>query len=484
MFTQIFEDAATTNFLTFENTRAIESAHFGVPRAGRTNDVMKLIFGTQEEAQDYVVGLLVASIAVFIFFLSWIAILITLQLLGPKRVGFFSGRRYPLPPRPNEDLHLKEEEEPVKEEQEKEEGSPDTVRAERAEVDADDDVPASKQDTTPPSTSSSPHRMTVDEWDALYKKKVKQQRYMKVIVFLAACTVIAMAIVMAIKGVQSLRGSLTYGKTSINYAQEIVDRVDNLIGNLLLLLTSFQRDMSKLLNVTNTICPSVRPLLCNDIYNASTCNTEGILPEGVLEDLITTFNTDWTFVDRLQETRVDLHSISTTAEGVSDTISTFDWVFYVAVLFDLLVALLALTMIVQLVFGSKLPWAVRCLCHRFLFPTFLIFVIFSFIFAIAFLIASLALSDTCVDNPDARKYNFLFWGRVKLWTQYINSLPNSLPSLSFLSKPPSPFTYLFANNRHPTNCRIFFERIPSIYIPTSVFLVKSMQCPTTIDQCR
>jgi hypothetical protein len=407
LFTQIFEDPATTQFLTFENTRAIESAHFGVPRAGHTNDVMKLIFGTQEEAKDYVVGLLVASISVFIFFLSWIAILVTLKLLGSKRVGLFSGRRYPLPPRPNEDLHLKEEEEDaVKEEQEqeKEEGSPDIVGAESAEVDADDDVPASKQDTTPPSTSSIPRRMTVDEWDTLYNKKIKQQRYMKIIVFLAGCTVIAMAIIMAMKGIQSLRGSLTYGKSSLNYAQEIVDRVDNLIGNLLLLLTSFQRDMSKLLNVTNTICPSVRPLLCNDIYNASTCNTEGILPGGVLEDLITTFNTDWTFVDRLQEIRVDLHSISTTTEGVSDTISTFDWVFYVAVLFDLLVALLALTMIIQLVFGSKLPWAVRCLHHRFLFPTFLIFVIFSFIFAIAFLIASLALSDTCVDNPDARKY--------------------------------------------------------------------------------
>jgi hypothetical protein len=375
----------------FQNTAAIRIAHRGIPRAGHSNNIMHLITGNQEQASDYFKGLLVSSIIILCFFLVWIALLVTLRCLGNKRVGWLSGRRQKLPPKPPTQEHFAMT------------GiEPQTDDLAKTVMEAEQ-----QENTDPPqesSTDSNKPPETMQEWDELYHKKIKQQRWMKGVVIVSCLMVIAMAVLMATKGVRSLEGSLDYGKVSINYAAYLLEGGSQVVAFLSNFLKQFQTDMKKLLNETNTVCPTVQPFLCGDLADVTTCNTTQIFDDkfaDAFENLVGVFGRDWEITKRLDSLVEDLEDMQNTADRANNQLSTIDWVFYVAVVFDLLVGLLAAGMILHLLF-PKLPWILKCIQNRFLFPLFLVFVLFSFIFAIAFLIASLALADTCADDPDER----------------------------------------------------------------------------------
>jgi hypothetical protein len=459
-------DAENYNYFpAFENTVSIRMAHTGVPRGGRSNDMLDVVIGSREEAEDYLAGLLVSAIIILSFFGGWIVLLILLKCMGRNRVGWLSGRRKKLPPKPtknNNNNNIDDNDE----NDENENGDDNGVQAAKQEVvqevaplqptkdeyeggnpqddndDDDDDDNVNKyltNETASPeeqetdkqeqedneeadeaaaiqsiSSLSTPHPQdadtkaseapprTMEEWNQLYQSKMTQQRWLKGVTITACLVVIAMAVIMATKGVQSLQGSLTEGKNSINYAQTLLDAADETLGGLIFFLDSFQKDMQFLLEGTNQICPNIRPLLCNNLNDVETCNTTGVFgdtPAGqdlseTFERLVQVFYQDWNIVTRLEDLRRDLQDIAATTEKAENQISTFDWVFYVAVFFDVLVGLLATWMIVYLVIRHKLPWCVKCMHHRLLFPVFIVFVLFSFIFAIAFLVTSLVMSDT------------------------------------------------------------------------------------------
>jgi len=86
-------------FAPFQNTKPIVSAHTRIWRGGHTNDILDLVTGNKEEAVSYVTGIVVSAVTVFIVFLSWMVVLLTLKAVGRKRVGLWSGRRTALPPK-------------------------------------------------------------------------------------------------------------------------------------------------------------------------------------------------------------------------------------------------------------------------------------------------------------------------------------------------------------------------------------------------
>jgi len=358
--------------------------------------MLVLVTGTDEEAKDYVVGLFVSSVIVACFFLAWIILLVVLKGMGSKRVGWLSGRRQPLPAKPSSSLNQ----------------SRNSKNEEATEPDG------GKND----GTVTANEELTASEWEDLYQKKKKDELWMKVVMVLACSTVIAMAIIMAQKGVDSLRGSLSYGQTSINYAQGLLEGGNDLVSSMATTLEMFQNDMQALLNSTNKICPNLKKAICWDILDFTTCDdSAGIFPEGTFADLVRVFNTEWKIVDQLESLSTSIDDIASTADNATAQISTFEWVFYVAVVFDLIVGCLAAWMIFITLFGPKLNWCIKCLHNRLLFPFFLLFVVLSFIFAIAFLITSTVLSDTCVNDPNPRFMTIAnhFLGGGSEFSQYI-----------------------------------------------------------------
>jgi hypothetical protein len=84
----------------FENTNAINFMHRAPPRYGHSSDINLLINGSESEQKDYLRGLLASSITIFSFFVVWMFLLWAFKCMGPYSVGLLSGRRVPLPARP------------------------------------------------------------------------------------------------------------------------------------------------------------------------------------------------------------------------------------------------------------------------------------------------------------------------------------------------------------------------------------------------
>jgi hypothetical protein len=76
----------------FQNTPAIRWMHDLPPRFGRRNDLLSLMQGTEDEQQDYIIGLLASSIAMFCFFGLWMIVLAVFKCMGPSEVGILSGK--------------------------------------------------------------------------------------------------------------------------------------------------------------------------------------------------------------------------------------------------------------------------------------------------------------------------------------------------------------------------------------------------------
>jgi hypothetical protein len=82
----------------FQRIPAISLVHNVAPRFGHTANITKLILGSSEEGEDYFRGLVAGGMAVVILFVVWVVVLIVVKCLGPKRIGWISGSRNPLPP--------------------------------------------------------------------------------------------------------------------------------------------------------------------------------------------------------------------------------------------------------------------------------------------------------------------------------------------------------------------------------------------------
>jgi hypothetical protein len=94
------QDFIETKAVKFQQTLAITRAHLQSPRFGHSNNLTQLFSKSRAQQKDYVVGLFAGSIALFVFFAVWLAILIAFKCLGYKRVGLFSGSTIMIPGRP------------------------------------------------------------------------------------------------------------------------------------------------------------------------------------------------------------------------------------------------------------------------------------------------------------------------------------------------------------------------------------------------
>lgn len=448
----IFEDVATNAIIfdRFENTNPIVSAHRKMWRAGNTNDILSLAIGTRDDKVSYVTGLLVPAITLFVCVLVWVILLVTLKRFGPERVGFLSGRRAKLPPKPtgSEDTSEKDDAEAVPNEPKKEDGENTAVEDKEEQTEEAIDQSASSPDSVP---------LTCIEWDALYSRKKKEEFWMKTVVTIACIIVIAMAITMAQVGIENLRASLVDGKNSIRYASNLLTRAEIVVEDLSTGIQGFQTDVLDLLERSNTgLCPTLRPQgFCQNALDLETCDfsvqiefeknitmdkigvdttvsaeyTHYVDASEVADDIkdkigvdgrldvrellfpnnlniysktINFFSSDWTIITKMNDFANFLNYISAWADDTGDQIGDFEWILLIAVGFDVVVGILAACIVVDVVFGKQLPQSLKCVQRRCLFPLFMTCVVLSFIFAMVFLITSMALSDLCIDGPNQR----------------------------------------------------------------------------------
>ncbi len=426
----IFEDGAVaTNdipaFAPFENTSPIISAHKKMWRGGHTNNILALAVGTKEQKVSYVTGLLVPSITLLSVFLFWMLVLLVLKRFGPDRVGFLSGRRAKLPPRPTGEADACEKDDA--------DVVPNETETEK------ENEPEQNKDID---EENSPDILVLknDGWDALYAKKKKEEFWMKTVVVISCIFVIAMAITMAQKGIQSLRASLTDGKESINYASDLLTRAEVVVTDLSTGIENFQSDVLDVLDRTNTgLCPTLRPEgFCQRAFDLESCDftveisyernitvdkldidttvnaeythyvdasevSDGIkdkigldgqldlkellFPGNIYSKTVNFFSSDWAIITRMDSLANTLNSISALADNTGDQVGDIEWVLYIAVGFDVLVGVLAACIILDVVVGNKMPRYLKCIQRRCLFPFFMTCVVLSFIFAMVFLIS-------------------------------------------------------------------------------------------------
>jgi hypothetical protein len=115
-------------------------------------------------------------------------------------------------------------------------------------------------------------------------------------------------------------------------------------------------------------------------------------------DLIKTFSRNWTFVDTMYDVADKINYIASVASQTQEQISKIEWVFYIAVAFDVLVGVLAACMIIHILAGKRMPRSLQCIQRRCLFPLFITCVSLAFIFAIAFLIGESKLTAILING--------------------------------------------------------------------------------------
>ena len=91
----------------FENTAAVRWMHGSTPRFGHSRELLALMVGSEDEQKDYQKGLLASSITLICMFVVWSIVLITLKLMGPGQVGWWSGKTSKRNPAPRQTPLLK-----------------------------------------------------------------------------------------------------------------------------------------------------------------------------------------------------------------------------------------------------------------------------------------------------------------------------------------------------------------------------------------
>jgi hypothetical protein len=199
---------------------------------------------------------------------------------------------------------------------------------------------------------------------------------------------------------------------ALNKAIETIMKVKDLIRDGVFLFELLieaslvaMEDVVSLFELTNGICPIVRAAICtNFLTDLATCDAGGIFEDKFLfEEMLNHFNiSNQTIVHKLTRARDDLYSMLEVADSLEQKAETFDWVLYIAMIFSILLSLLSLLVILSL-FWKNIRKRMGCLLRaRIFLPLFVSLLVLVFVSSITFVIASLGLADTCIDDPDAR----------------------------------------------------------------------------------
>lgn len=337
----------------FENTGFIFFFHRAAIRFGKPDDIQLVLEGTEEEQTDYVRGLLASSITIFAIFVFWMLLVLAFKCLGPYAAGILSGRRVPLPPKPQiQDF-------------------------------ADDQVYQSQLET----------------WTKNYDGTARGDKFMKGILVFAGLSIVTSSILLSVKGVTSLIKSLDDALATIEVVKVLVNDGIDLINKILASEDTTEEFVVDVLTSMNSMCLDLRDPFCTNITDIDTCNFEGVADENLLKDFFISWeNLRQLKYEDLVKSKGDLEDIYDELVELNNTGDTFNWAFWCSMAFSLCLALLCLIMLAGAFF--KLSRVTKILRKCILVPSFILMVILSWVFSMVFVIGSVGLADMCYDSPD------------------------------------------------------------------------------------
>jgi hypothetical protein len=249
------------------------------------------------------------------------------------------------------------------------------------------------------------HQRDYYRWKAVnttYKRRIMSTR---ITVIVGCLIVITASTLFYIQGADQVSQLGDTSRANLEMIQEKSQQGIDLIQEFL--SATEKSNATAILDKANTFCPSIRPRICNDMETQTGCNWSGI-PYGAsirnwghalvhLRDDVS---------NQMRAFQSDLHSsvheVDQWLRAIDHLQRTLSWstgfVFFLDVLclYILVGVLMAWCKIRRL---SKMFLWIRSFC---LIPVFVAAVLFSWMFAMVFVVGSLTTSDFCFEGPDEK----------------------------------------------------------------------------------
>lgn len=370
----------------YDVTKMVEGQH-QFTRFGHTNNFQAFVSGitnSSDTSTDYILGVCAAAMLVFVVALVWFMVITGLKVAGQKKVGFLAGRLI----HPDFDENAERgsgmtlpviEEEPASEEIES-----------LIESDADTESPLIiTADAHSPLLIS--NNIDIDLEQVKKEKKFNRKVLaVRAVFVLSGISVMVCGILFYAKGVSAFGRSLDAVSSSLNLVQQTANAAINITETLL-------TDKDQLLNGLNTTKINVG--------NELLCNGDGAIAENI-KSHVKEIEAEVESVNSIIEENVgslvkDLRQVITIADEVDKKLEAANIFFYITITISVIVIVLILAMLVMTYFSAKgvENCCTKLLTYGLLWPVFIFFLILFWIFALLFLVTSLAGSDFCV-KPD------------------------------------------------------------------------------------
>lgn len=349
--------------------RSIASTH-NQPRFGRTNDFETLINGTNDDIQDYIIGIILGAMIILIVAILWFFVIVCLKVAGRKRVGFFAGRLVrPVASSASSDGSGGGKGDGV-----------EVVMAGNGQEDNNDVDEAVPVDTAAAASN------TVD------KKFKRRVWFVRGVFVISGLMVIAAGGLFYGKGVAAFKDSLDEVRQGIEFVQDAANKAISLTEDVLQAGDDMDSEMepSREVSITNDgqICglDTEASNKIREVYDALNANVVQ------LQDMLS---------GSLEDFGHDLRMLVKLTEDINDSLDSADAFFYCLIAISVIIIVLIVAMLVGVFFASKgiSNCFTKLIQYTIIWPLFVFFLLLSWIFATLFLIASLAGADFCI-SPD------------------------------------------------------------------------------------
>lgn len=358
-------DDYITNIVAYDPNKQIEQQH-DMPRFGRTNDIASLYEeGNKDKQREYIAGIAIGAVFILVVSIVWFIVILILNCLGEKRVGFFAGH-FTHPSATNEAP---------------EEGGSTAVKEKEQQHDTDN-----------------------PSGDPVAEEKFKR-RVMTVRVMFVCCgiAVIVSGLIFYLKGIAMFKGSLRDVHTGIDQIQDVVTNAINFTDTIFDVQTKLDMGVrlpgdenEEICNLNEQIC-ALRPQIC-----AKNEEISGKVRDTIIEVMGQIKELRGQLDSTLGGASADLQKVLDMSEDI-ETYLKWSNIFFI-VLITITVVLSAL--IIAMIAGVFFAWKgiqngfTKCIQYAIIWPIFVLILVLSWVFAMLFLVTSIAGSDFCMD-PDA-----------------------------------------------------------------------------------
>mmetsp|Transcript_10148 Transcript_10148/g.21980 ORF Transcript_10148/g.21980 Transcript_10148/m.21980 type:complete len:571 (+) Transcript_10148:153-1865(+) len=358
---------------TYTPPAAISSTH-NQPRFGYTNDLGALIEDGNDQQKEYVLGIIIGAIIIFCVALLWFLVIVILKILGQKKVGFFGGR------------FVRPGIQPEGGDGNEEKGGVEVVMAPGGR-DQDHEI----SEAVP---ADSTYDNAVD--DKTEKRFATTVWTVRVLFVLSGIFVIISGGLFYGKGVVSFKNSIDEVRNGIDLVQSAAYKSIKLTDDVIQSQSNLEQEMEP-----------TEEVVADQICGLDEEKTEQL--RSLYDAFVTKFDQLSAAIDgSLMDFNHDLRSLVALTEEIDSGLDAADAFFYVLIALSIIIIGLIVAMLVGVFFAWKdiSNCFTKCIQYAIIWPLFVFFLILSWIFALLFLIFSLAGADFCV-SPDQHVENLL-----------------------------------------------------------------------------